>query len=186
MPSSAAASLVPTALSGMWHDVPVEYRYSAGKRVGDSLVSVVWVLGGAFLIVSGIIILVDPASVGSAGPLAGRAVLVFSIGAGMAYVGFVCARGVIADRLIVTSDSLVCRESGWIGARTTTIPWSSVGSFMVKTSGSRAYRHAVYAVLDTGQQVRLPCTARSGQAAAATIAGELTTKLREHHNGDRG
>jgi hypothetical protein len=54
---------------------------------------------------------------GTAGPFAGRAVLVFCIGAGMAYVGFVYGRSVIADRRIVTSDCLVCRVTGWKIAR---------------------------------------------------------------------
>jgi hypothetical protein len=159
----------------MCDDVPVEYRCSAGQRVGDSLIGVMWVLGGAFFIVGSIIILVDPASVGSAGPLVGRFVLVFCLGAAMAYVGFVYARSVIADRLIVTSAGLAYRESGWTRTRATTISWSAVTSFAVKSSGSRAYRYAVYAILATGQQVRLPCTARSGQAAATAIAEELTT-----------
>jgi len=39
------------------------------RRVGDSLVSLVSVLGGTFLIVAGVIILADPASVG--GPVCG-------------------------------------------------------------------------------------------------------------------
>lgn len=158
----------------MCDHVPVEVRNSVGRRVGDSLVGLVSGLGGALGIVAGVIILVDPASVGSAGPLAGRAVLVFSLGAGLSYVGFLHARIVIADRLIVTSDDLVCRVTGWTSVRTLTIPLSSVTSFTVGTSNSRAYRYAVYATLDTGRRVRLPPTARSGQAAAATIAGELT------------
>ena len=159
----------------MCHYVPVEVRNPVGRRVGDSLVGLVSGLGGALGIASGVIILVDPASLGSAGPLVGRAVLAFCIGAGLAYVGFVHARSVIADRLIVTSDGLVCRVTRWTSVRTVTIPWSSVTSFTVKTSNSRAYRFAVYAILDTGRPVRLPPTARSGQAAAAAIAGELTT-----------
>jgi hypothetical protein len=72
-------------------------------------------------------------------------------------------------------DGLVCRLTGWTSVRTLTIPLSSVTSFTVGTSNSRAYRFAVYATLDTGRRVRLPPTARSGRAAAATIAGELTT-----------
>jgi len=155
--------------------VPVEIRNSAGRRAGDGLVSLVSVLGGAFLIVAGVIILADPASVGSAGPPVGRSVLVLCGGAGLAYVGFVRARSVISDRLVVTRESLVCQVTGWTGVRTTTIPLSSVTSFTVKTSNSRACRHAVYAVLDSGRPVRLPPTAREKQAAAATIAGELTT-----------
>jgi hypothetical protein len=91
----------------MCHYVPVEVRNSVGQHLADSLVGLVFGLGGAFLIVGGVIILVDPASMGSAGPFVGRAVLVFCIGAGMAYVGFVYGRSVIADRLIVTSDGLV-------------------------------------------------------------------------------
>ena len=158
----------------MCDDVPVEYRYSAGKRVGDSVIGAVWLLGGAFSIAASIIILVDPASVGSAGPLVGRSALVFFPGAGMAYVGFVYARSVIVDRLIVTSDGLVCRAGGWTRVQSLTIPWSAITSFTVKTSSSRAYRHAVYAILATGQQVGLRCTKRSGQAAAAAIAQELT------------
>jgi hypothetical protein len=155
--------------------VPVEIRNSAGRRVGDSLVSLVSLLGGAFLIVAGVIILADPASIGSAGPPAGVSVLLLCVAAGLTYVGFVRARSVISDRLIVTRESLVCRVMGWTGMRTTTMPLSSVTSFTVKTSDSRAYRHAVYAGLDSGRQVRLPPTAREKQAAAATIAGELTT-----------
>jgi hypothetical protein len=159
----------------MCDDVPVEIRPSVGKRVGDSLIGALWLLGGAFSIATGIILAVDPASVGSAGPLAGRSALAFCAGAAMAYVGFVYTRSVITDRLIVTSNGLVCRAGGWTRARTTTIPWSTVTSFTVKTSSSRGYRHAVYAVLATGQQVGLTCTKRSGQAAATTIARELTT-----------
>jgi hypothetical protein len=159
----------------MCHYVPVEVRNPVGRRVADSLVGLMFGPGGALGIVGGVIILADPASVGSAGPLVGRAVLVFCIGAGMAYVGFVYGRIVIADRLIVTSDGLVCRVTGWTSVRTLTIPLSSVTSFTVGTSNSRAYRFAVYATLDTGRRVRLPPTARSGQAAAAAIAGELTT-----------
>jgi len=155
--------------------VPVEIRSSAGRRLGDSVVSLVCLLGGAFLIVAGVIILADPASIGSAGPPVGRSVLVLCGAAGLAYVGFVHVRSVISDRLIVTRESLVCRVMGWTGMRTMTIPLSSVTSFTVKTSNSRAYRHAVYAVLDSGQQVRLLPTAREKQDAAATIAGELTT-----------
>jgi hypothetical protein len=155
--------------------VPVEIRNSAGQRVGDSLVGLVAVLGGTFLIVAGVIILADPASIGSAGPPAGVSVLLLCVAAGLTYVGFVRARSVISDRLIVTRESLICRVTGWTGMRTVTIPLSSVTSFTVKTSNSRAYRHAVYAVLDSGQQVRLPPTAREKQAAAAAIAGELTT-----------
>jgi hypothetical protein len=154
--------------------VPVEVRNSAGLRAGNSLTSLVCVLGGAFLIVAGVIILVDPASVGSAGPLVGRSLLVLSIGAGMAYVGFVLARSVIINRLVVTRESLVCRVAGWTSVRTMTIPLSSVTSFTVKTSDSNTYRHAVYAILDTGRQVWLSPTARSDKAAAATIAGKLT------------
>lgn len=172
-------------MPGMCDNAPVEYRYPVGKRVGDSLASLVAVLGSAYLTVASIIILIDPASVGSAGPLIGRSALVFCLGAGLAYAGFIKARRVITDRLIVASDGLVSRESWRTRVRTTTIPWSSVTSFAVRTSlywGYWEYQHAVYAILDTGQQVRLPCTTRSGKAATAAIAAELTAKLREHHS----
>jgi hypothetical protein len=167
-------------------DAPVKYRYPVGKRVGDSLAGVLAVLGGVFLIVESIVIGVDPESVGSAGPVVGRSVLVFCLGAGLAYAGFVYARRVISDRLIVASDGLVCRAGSWARTRATTIPWSSVTSFAVKTSQYQAYRHAVYAILNTGQQVRLPCTARSRRPAAAAIARELAAELREHHDGEPG
>jgi hypothetical protein len=100
------------ALPEMCNDAPMEYRYSVGKRVGDSLVGVVWALGSAFAIGIGVFILVDPASVGfgSAGPLVGRSVPVLCLGAGMAYMAFVYARRVFGDRLIVADDGLVCRE----------------------------------------------------------------------------
>lgn len=98
--------------------------------------------------------------------------------------GFALIRKAISDRLVVTGDGLVSREGRLISMRATTIPWSSVTSFTVKGLGSR---HAVvYAILNSGQQVKLSGTARRQAAAAATIAEELTTKLREHHNGDRG
>jgi hypothetical protein len=145
----------------------------------------VWALGSAFATGIGIFILVDPASVGfgSAGPLVGRSVLVFCLGAGMAYMAFVYARHVFGDRLIVADDGLVCREGSRIRTRTTTIPWSSVTSFTVLTSGLPARWRAVYAILRTGQRVRLPCTARSGRAgtaAVAAIAEALTATLRDH------
>jgi hypothetical protein len=173
------------ALPEMCNDAPMEYRYSVGKRVGDSLVGVTWALGSAFAIGTSIFILVDPASVGfgSAGPLVGRFVLVFCIGVAMAYMALVYARRVFGDRLIVADDGLVCREGSRTRTRTTTIPWSSVTSFTVLTSGPPAHWRAVYATLRTGQRVRLPCTARSGRAgaaAAAAIAEALTAKLRDH------
>jgi hypothetical protein len=83
----------------------------------------------------------------------------------------------------VTGDGLISREARLISVRATTIPWSSVTSFTVKGLGRSA---VVHAILDPGQQVKLSGTARRQVAAAATIAEELTTKLREHHNGDRG
>ena len=171
------------ALPEMCNDAPMEYRYSVVKRVGDSLVGVLWALGSAFAIGTSIIILVDPAAVGSAGPLVGRFVLEFCIGVGMVYMAFVYARRVFGDRLIVADDGLVCREGSRTRTRTTTIPWSSVAAFTVLTSGPPARWRAVYAILRTGQRVRLPCTARSGRggtAAAAAIAEALTAKLRDH------
>ena len=56
-------------------------------------------------------------------------------------------------------------------------------SFTVLTSGLPARWRAVYAILRTGQRVRLPCTARSGRAgtaAVAAIAEALTATLRDH------
>lgn len=160
----------------------VEYRYPVGKRVSDSLVGLLSMLGSGYVIGASIVILVDPESVGSSGPLIGRSILVFCMGAGLAYVTFIYARRAFADRLIVASDGLVSRESWRTRVRTTTIPWPSVMSFTVKTSSNWGYRHTVYAILVTGQQVRLPSTARAGKAATAAIAAELTTKLREHRH----
>lgn len=173
------------ALPEMCNDAPMEYRYSVGKRVGDSLVGVLWALGSAFGFGISIFMLVDPASMGfgSAGPLVGRCVIVCCIGLGMVYMAFVYARRVFGDRLIVADDGLVCREGSRTRTRTTTIPWSSVTLFTVLTSGLPANWRFVCANLRTGQRVRLPCTARSGRAgtaAAAAIAAELTAELRDH------
>jgi hypothetical protein len=55
------------ALTEMCNDPPMEYRYSVGKRVGDSLVGVTWALGSAFAIGTSVIVLVDPGAVGSTG-----------------------------------------------------------------------------------------------------------------------
>jgi hypothetical protein len=170
------------ALPEMCNDAPMEYRYSVGKRVGDSLVGVTWALGSAFGIGTSIVILVDPAAVGSGGPLVGRFVLVFCLGVGMAYMALVYARRVFGDRLIVADDGLVCREGSRTRTRTTTIPWSSVTSFTVLTSGPPANWRFVCANLRTGRRVRLPCTARAGRggaAAAAAIAEALTAELRD-------
>jgi hypothetical protein len=162
----------------------VEYRYPVSKRVSDSLVGLLSMLGSAYVIGASIVILVDPRSVGSTGPLVGRSILVFCVGAGLAYTTFLYARRAFTDRLIVASDGLVSRESRMTRVRTTTIPWPSIRSFTVKTSGNWGYRHTVYAILFTGQLIRLPSTARAGKAATAAIAAELTAKLREHQNGE--
>jgi hypothetical protein len=87
-------------------------------------------------------------------------------------------RRAIGDRLAVTGDGLVSREARLISVRATTIPWSSVKSFAVLGAGSRS--SVVYAILNSGQQVKLSCTERWQWDAATMIAEKLTTKLREH------
>lgn len=79
------------------------------------------------------------------------------------------------QRLTVTGDGLVCRESSYSPrVRTTTIPWSQVTSFTVNTGASRSSdRYFVSAILTTGQQVHLAGTGRARRAAAVKIANEL-------------
>lgn len=171
----------------MCHDVRMEYRYSAGRRVSDSLLGLIGVLTWAFIMVVCIMTFVDPEAIGSPGERVNiGSVALFCIlvcaGTGLAYRGVWLARSAITDHLVVTSDGLVSREVGLIRVRATTIPWSSVTSFTVTGSGPRGYRQVVQAILDSGQQVKLPGTARMRVAAAATIAEELTTKLREHRH----
>jgi hypothetical protein len=170
----------------MCDDARMEYRYPVGRRVADSLVGLMPILLSAFLIVLLIMAFVDPLPINSHGIRGVVTRVVFSIGllpaAGLGCAGFALIRKAIGDRLVVTGDGLISREARLISVRATTIPWSSVTSFTVKGLGRSA---VVHAILDPGQQVKLSGTARRQVAAAATIAEELTTKLREHHNGDR-
>ena len=92
-------------------------------------------------------------------------------------IGLFLIRRAIADRLAVTDDGLVSREARLISVRATTIPWSSVRSFTVLGAGSRS--SVVYAILNSGQQVKLSCTERWQWDAATMIVEKLTTKLRE-------
>ena len=53
------------------------------------------------------------------------------------------------------------------------MPWSTITSFTVRPSGSLTEWKTVHANLNTGQQVRLPCT-QHRRADVAAIAQELT------------
>jgi hypothetical protein len=155
--------------------VPVEYRYELHKRVVDTVACTALVLCGLLGMTIAILGLAVPASTGSASPSWGNGVPVFCIGAGLAYVGFVVARRTLTGRLTVTSDSLVLRYSGWVrGTRVMTMPWSTITSFTVRSSGTTTTWKTVHADLNTGQQVRLPCTLRTRRADVAAIAQELT------------
>jgi hypothetical protein len=153
----------------------VEYRYEVHKRVVDTVACTALVLCGLLGMTIAILGLAIPASTGSSSPSWGNGVPVFCIGAGLAYVGFVVARRTLTGRLTVTSDSLVLRYSGWVrGTRVMTMPWSTITSFTVRSSGTTTNWKTVHADLNTGQQVRLPCTLRTRRADVAAIAQELT------------
>jgi hypothetical protein len=147
----------------------VEYRHSVPRCVGQGLFGTVWLLGSVLLIVVVITWVAGrPSTALSAVPL-------FCVAVGAAYLGFVGTRSVLIARLTVTGDGLVCRESSYsLRVRTTTIPWSQVTSFTVKTGASRSSdRYFVSAILTTGQQVHLAATGRARRAAAVKIANEL-------------
>jgi hypothetical protein len=153
----------------------VEYRYEGIKRVVDTMACTALVLGGVLGMTIAILGLADPASTGSTSPSWGNIVPVFCMGAGLAYAGFVVTRRTLTGRLTATSDSLVLRYSGWVhGTRVMTMPWSTVTSFTVRSSGTLTEWKTVHAILNTGQQVRLPCTKRTHRADVAAIAQELT------------
>ena len=155
--------------------VRVEYRYEAVKRAVDTVACTALVLCGVFGMTIAILGLAHPASTGSGSPSWGNIVPVFCIGTGFAYVGFVVARRTLTGCLTVTSDSLVLRYSGWVhGTRVMRMPWSTITSFTVRPSGTLTEWKTVHANLNTGQQVRLPCTKRTRRADVAAIAQELT------------
>jgi hypothetical protein len=155
--------------------VPVEYRYEAVKRAVDTAACTVLVLCGVLGMTIAVLGIADPAGTGSASPSWGNIVPVFCIGTGLAYAGFVVARRTLTGSLTATSDSLVLRYSGWRhGTRAMTMPWSTITSFTVRSSGTLTERKTVHANLNTGQQVRLACTRRTRQADVAAIARELT------------
>jgi hypothetical protein len=155
--------------------VRMEYRYEAVKRAVDTVAGTALVLCGVFGMTIAILGLADPASAGSASPSWGDILPVICIGTGLAYAGFVVARRTLAGCLTVTGDSLVLRYSGWLhGTRVMTMPWSTITSFTVRSSGTLTQWKSVHANLNTGQQVRLPCTKRTRQADVVAIAQELT------------
>jgi len=134
---------------------------------------------GAFLFVGGAIMLADPASVGSAegAGLVGRSLIGFCGGAGIVLLGVRIVRTVLLERLKITGDGLVSQVAGWgFRTRSRTIPWSSVASFTVTSSG---LTYCVYAVLASGERVALAATDRNRRRADG-IAEELTTLLRTH------
>jgi hypothetical protein len=155
--------------------VPVEYRYETIRRVVDTATCTALVLCGVLGMTIAVLGIAYPASTGSASPSWGNIVPVFCIGAGLAYAGFVVARRALTGCLTVTRDSLVLRYSGWVhGTRAMVMPWSTITSFTVRSSGTLTERKTVHANLTTGQQVRLPCTRRTRRADVAAIARELT------------
>jgi hypothetical protein len=159
----------------MCDHVPVEYRYETVKRAVDTAACTVLVLCGVLGMTIAVLGVAYPASTGSVSPSWGNIVPVFCIGTGLAYVGFAVARRTLTGCLTVTSDGLVLRDSRWVhGPRATTMPWSTITSFTVRSSGTLTEWKAVHANLTTGQQVRLPCTKRTRRADAAAIAQELT------------
>ena len=110
----------------MCHDVRMEYRYSAGRRVSDSLLGLMCVLTWAFIMVVGIMTFADPKAIDSPGEHVDiGSVTLFSIlvcaGTGLAYRGVWLARSAITNRLVVTSDGLVGRELRLIRVLTRTI-----------------------------------------------------------------
>jgi hypothetical protein len=165
----------------------VEYRYEVHKRVVDTVACTALVLCGLLGMTIAILGLAVPASTGSASPSWGNGVPVFCIGAGLAYAGFVVARRTLTGRLTVTSDSLVLRYSGWVrGTRVMTMPWSTITSFTVRSSATTTAWKTVHADLNTGQQVRLPCTLRTRRTDVAAIAQELTAFANTVHGAAAG
>jgi hypothetical protein len=159
----------------MCDHVPVEYRYETVKRAVDTAACTVLVLCGVLGMTIAILSIAEPASTGSAGPSWGSIVPVFCIGTGLAYAGFVVARRALTGCLSVTGDGLVLRYSGWVhGTRAMTMPWSTITSFTVRSSGTLTERKTVHVSLTTGQRVRLPCTKRTRRSDVAAIARELT------------
>jgi hypothetical protein len=157
----------------------VEYRYEAHKRVVDTVACTALMLCGALGMTIAILGLAVPASTGSASPSWGNGVPVFCIGAGLAYAGFAEVRRTLTGRLTVTGDGLVLRCSGWAPrTRLMTLPWSAITSFTVRSSGTLTEWKTVHANLNTGQEVRLPCTKRTHRADVAAIARELTAFAR--------
>jgi hypothetical protein len=155
--------------------VPVEYRYETFRRVADTATSTVLVLCGTLGMAIAVLGLAYPPSTGSASPSWGNGIPVFCIGAGLAYAGFVVARKVLTGCLTVTRDGLVLRHSGYaLGRRAMVIPWSTITSFTVTSSGALTEWRSVHVNLTTGQQVNLPCTKRTRRADVAAIAQELT------------
>ena len=159
----------------------MEYRYPVGRRVADSLISLFPLLVGAFMVVATVRFLVDPPADDSHGirRVVGSVIFVgiaLLPAAVLACAGLALTRKALGDRLVVTGDGLVSREARLTKVRVTTIPWSSVTSFTVRGLGPRST--VITAVLDSGQQVKLPGTARRQVSATTTIAEELTTRLR--------
>jgi hypothetical protein len=154
----------------------VEYRYPASRRVTDSVVGLMPTL---IIIAFTTVVIMNDNRKGVSPVSVGLVLLPLEVLLGSA--GFALIRKAIGDRLVVTGDGLISRECRLISVRATTIPWSSVTSFTVKDLGPR---HAVvHAILRSGQRVKLAGTTRRQVDAAATIAEELTTKLRGHHKG---
>ena len=155
----------------------MEYRVPFGVQLIGYLFGPVIGLLGAFLFVSGGIILADPASVGSAqgAGLAVRSLIAFCVGAGIVLLGLRITRTVLLERLKVTDNGLASRVAGWgFSTRTRTIPWSSVMSF---TPGRSGRLYSVHAVLASGERVDLAATDRD-RRAAERIAEELNRLLR--------
>lgn len=157
-----------------------------------SLLALVPLLLSAFCVGLGVTFLVEPSRIDHHGslPLITHAVIVglfLLLACVAACAALLMIRRTISARLVVTCNGLVNREGRVIGVRATAISWSSITSFTVKRTGSgrRSGPCAVYATLDSGQQVMLWGTSRGRIAATKAIAGELTTRLREHRDIDR-
>jgi hypothetical protein len=163
---------------------PVVYRLSVSVRVIAVLFGPVIGLGGAFLMVAGVVQLADPAPFGSRGVASHIFSSLIGIfgGAGIALLGLRMTRTAIVECLTVASDGLICRVAGWwFSVRTKEILWSSVTSITAEPSGKG---YCVYVTLDSGQREDLPTTYGSGKAAAR-IAEELTRALHEHRADSR-
>lgn len=175
----------------MCDNMPMEFRYTVRERVTSSLIALGLLLVSALFVVGGIALLAEPSRVyAHHGSRVGNFVLVGLVlmsASVQAYGGLLLIGRTLSARLVVTGDGLVSREARWIIMRATTIPWSSVSSFTVKRRGSRrgAVDYVIQAVLDSGQQFELAGTTRRRAVVAEAIAGELTAKLRENHDGAR-